>query len=264
MLTNDRSDSRSRNADGRSPRGQALTEFSLIAPLFFMVLFGIIVLGMAVFYQQQITNAAREGARYAALHSATARCPTVSNKAPDVALFPLPNSYSACDAPAARWPLMTQAARGHVAGLNAGAVQLTACWSGYWTQDTNLDWAAHDEVATNADGTQNEFRECTVRVFGWALGQDPESVASSLQVINPRTARNGGDEPISIDCSRPFPLTTESDDMASSYAKSDGRNANQVTVLTCYAWKAPLAGFLLIPSTLDFMGVVTESLEYQQ
>lgn len=247
----------------RVPRGQTLVELGLVAPLFFMVFVGIIVLGIAVFYQQQIANAGREGARYATLHSATARCPTVSNLTPHAALLPLPNSYYACDGPAERWPKMTGAARSYVFGLNAADVQVTACWSGYWTRDTSLAWASHDEVAANADGTENEFRECTVRVFGWTPAQD-ESTTSSLQVINPRSGRNAAGEEIAVDCSRPFPTTTASDDMASSYAKSDSRNANQVTVLTCYAWDPPMAGFLLIPETLDMTATVTETMEYQQ
>jgi hypothetical protein len=255
---------------GRSPvasvDGQALTEFALVAPLFFMVLFGIITLGIGVFYQQQVTNAAREASRYAAVHSATARCPTVSNLAPDVALLPLPHSYSECDAPDERWPFMTAAARSHLFGLPSTEVQFTACWSGYWTKDTNGAWAAHDEIAVNPDGTHNEFRECTVRVFGWCSGA---SGASTLHVINPRTSvdptcPDPDDKTVRVDCSRPFPLTTAGDDMASSYAKSDGRNANQVTVMSCYPWRPPLAGFLLIPGTVDLIGVVTETLEYQQ
>ena len=36
-----------------------------------MVLTGIITFGIGVFYQQQLNNAAREAARYAAIHSAT-------------------------------------------------------------------------------------------------------------------------------------------------------------------------------------------------
>ncbi len=46
----------------RRSRGQSFVEFALVAPLFFMVLCGIIVIGIAIFYQQQLTNAAREGA----------------------------------------------------------------------------------------------------------------------------------------------------------------------------------------------------------
>ena len=57
-------------------RGQTLVEFALIAPLLFLVVSGIITLGIGVFYQQQLANAAREAARYAAIHSATSQCPT--------------------------------------------------------------------------------------------------------------------------------------------------------------------------------------------
>ena len=49
----------------RSERGQTLVELALAAPLFFMVLIGMIVLGIGVFYQQELTNVAREAARYA-------------------------------------------------------------------------------------------------------------------------------------------------------------------------------------------------------
>ena len=253
-----------RRRQGFPARGQTLVEFSLVAPLFFMVFFGIIVLGLAVFYQQVVTNAAREGARFAALNTATARCPTVSNLSPDVALLPLPNSYSECDKPADRWPRMTAAAQSQVYGFRSTDMQVTACWAGYWTKDTSGGWAAHDEIAVNADGTINAFRECTVPVYGWTDDQDPDAVASSLQTINPRNRQNAAGKTITVDCSRQFPVTTVANDTGSSYSKSNGRNANQVTVLTCYAWEPPLAGFLLIPHTLHLTGAVTESLEYQQ
>lgn len=246
-------------------RGQTMTELALVAPLFFMLFFGIIVIGIALFYQQQVANAGREAARYASLNSATSRCPTVSNLAPHTSLLPLPNSYHECDEPAARWPKMTAAARSKLFGIDSAGVQVTACWSGYWTKDTSGLWAAHDERASDPlTGAANEFRECNVRVYGWTPGQDPTAVASSLQVINPRTRLNASGEEIRIDCSRQFPLTTAADDMASSYAKSDGVNANQVTVLTCFAYRPPLAGFLLIPSTIHMTSTVTEAMEYQQ
>lgn len=258
---------RHRTGPAPHPRGQTMTEFALVAPLFFMLLFGIIVFGMAIFYQQQLTNAAREGARYAAIHSATARCPTVSNRSPDPALLPLPNTYSACDPPATKWPKMTAHARSRLFGLSSANMQLTACWSGYWTRDTLLNWAAYDQVASDPAPpyTPNEFRDCFVRVFGWCPG---DTGASTVRVINPRSGLDSScpllEKKVAVDCTKPFPLTTETDDMASSYAASNATNANQVTVLTCYAWSPPLAGFLLIPSTVNFVGVVTETLEYQQ
>jgi len=245
-----------------------MTEFALVAPLFFMIFCGIIVVGLAIFYQQQVTNAAREGARFAAVHSATSRCPTVSNLMPDPALLPLPNTNNlSCDPPAQRWPNMTAAARAHVFGLARNQVQVTACWSGYWTKDTGGNWAAHDQIAANPlpPYTPNDFRECTVRVFGWCPGQ---SGTSTSYAINPRTgiatACGGADKTVKVDCTKQFPLTTATDDMASAYSASNGANANQVTVLTCYAWNPPLAGFLLIPETQNIVGVITESLEYQQ
>ena len=42
-----------RHADHR--RGQTMVELALILPLFLSVLFGIVILGIGVFYQQQVT-----------------------------------------------------------------------------------------------------------------------------------------------------------------------------------------------------------------
>lgn len=49
-------------------RGQALAEFALVAPIFFLLLFSIIDFGRYVYYVQILNNAAREGARYAIVH----------------------------------------------------------------------------------------------------------------------------------------------------------------------------------------------------
>lgn len=53
----------------RRSRGQALPEFALVAPLFFLLLFGIIEAGRFIFYYEVLNNATREGARYAIVHS---------------------------------------------------------------------------------------------------------------------------------------------------------------------------------------------------
>ena len=42
--------------------GQTMVELALVMPLFIMVVVGIIVLGIGVFYNQQLSNAAREAA----------------------------------------------------------------------------------------------------------------------------------------------------------------------------------------------------------
>jgi Flp pilus assembly protein TadG len=56
--------------------GQALAEFALVAPIFFLILFGIIDFGRYVYYVQVLNNAAREGARYAIVHGSRSLAPT--------------------------------------------------------------------------------------------------------------------------------------------------------------------------------------------
>ena len=40
--------------------------------------------------------------------------------------------------------------------------------------------------------------------------------------------------------------------------------ANTVTAYACYQWSPPLAGFLLIPSTVTLRAVISEPIERQQ
>ena len=242
----------------RSQRGQALTEFALVAPVFTMVIVGIIVLGFGLFLQQEVTNVAREAARFAVLHSATAQCPTVSNRTP-TALLPTPSNYFPCDPPDRRWPFMTAHARERVFAVDRSKLRITACWSGYWNKDTNGNWASGDQPPAG-----NFFRECTVQVNGWSPAQNPDVDAPAVHTINPRTGLDSGGNRIKVDCSHDFPLTTATNDMASNFSKSNGPNANTVTVLACYQWSPPLAGFLLIPRTVVLTGVISEAMEYQQ
>jgi Flp pilus assembly protein TadG len=58
------------------PRGQALVEFALVAPFFFILLFSIVEFGRAIYYIQILNNAAREGARYAIVHGNESTDPT--------------------------------------------------------------------------------------------------------------------------------------------------------------------------------------------
>lgn len=221
----------------RGRRGQAMVELALVAPLFLMVLFGIIILGIGIFYQQQLTHAAREGARFAIVNTGSAQCPTVSNLPPDAAV--VANSYYDCDPPSTRWPLMSGHARASTFGMQRSAIGISACWSGYWTKDSLGNWADYDALPRDpATGLANPFRECT------------------MGGINPRQSAD------LLPC--PPPLTTATDDMASSYNTATSGNANQVTVYACYVWRPPLAGFLLIPNTLTMRAVITEALQYQQ
>ncbi len=226
-----------------SARGQTIVELALAAPLFFMVLIGIIVLGIGVFYQQELTNVAREAARYAAIHSATAQCPTVSNLDPD----PPPQSYYRCDPPNANWPQMTSFARERAFGLPPGGIRFSACWSGYWVTDAYGYFTDYDALPANA-GVPNPFRYCTI----------PSDNGGTIYDVDPRTDAE------QIRCTDPMPTTTAANDMASSVSASYGGTANEVTVFACFNWTPPGAGFLLIPETVTLRAVITETLQYQQ
>lgn len=52
-------------------RGAAAVEFAIIAPIFFLLILGMIEVGRGVMVQQIITNASREGARLAVLPGST-------------------------------------------------------------------------------------------------------------------------------------------------------------------------------------------------
>jgi hypothetical protein len=226
----------------RQPRGQTLVELALVAPLFFMVLFGIIVLGIGVFYQQQVTNAAREAARYAAIHSATAQCPTASTLDPrtGAASAYVRQEYVACDRPADGWPFMTAAARSRIFGLPPSAIQVSACWSGYRdVASGNYDAPPPGtyQIAGTPVTYTTAYQQCRID------GQDPTL------------------DPSAIRCAAGVPTT----DQASNMSEKEGvLVANRVTAYACYEWRPPLAGFLLIPSTVVLRAAITEPLERQQ
>src|SRR4029453_14308866 len=67
---------RTRGSRAGGSIGQAITEFALVAPLFFLLLFAIIEGGRFILYYETLSNATREGARYAIVHGSTSSCPS--------------------------------------------------------------------------------------------------------------------------------------------------------------------------------------------
>jgi len=223
----------------RRPRGQALAEFALVFPIAMSVIFGIIVFGLWVFYQQQLTNVAREGARFAAIHSSTAICPTSSWRDPQAP----PSTYTPyplhCDGPnnpndSYPWPKMTAHARSFAWGMNPSVIHVNACWSGYrpygGSTSTNADFPAIDNSVS--PGVANEFIQCTI------AGTNP--------ITNPQD----------LGCSAR--MTSATDDPASDLPD------NQVTVYVCFQWAPPLAGVLMIPSSVTLKAVISEVIHRQQ
>jgi Flp pilus assembly protein TadG len=59
-----------------SQNGSATVEFAIIAPLLFLLLFGIIDFGVLLYNQAVITNACREGARFGIVARSPSRTPS--------------------------------------------------------------------------------------------------------------------------------------------------------------------------------------------
>ena len=224
--------------------GQTLVELTLIMPLFIMLLLGIVVLGVGVFYQQQVANAAREAARFASVHSATSDCPTTSSVDPDLSMVAVGFSVDFCDPHESNWPKLTAHAKGHIFGIPKPDVHLSACWSGYVSDTGQPDAPPPGIYTDNTDPlapvvteVNSTWEPCLID------GADPSSDLGS------------------IDCAAGLART----DTASNLSDSDVANvANRVTVYMCYSWQPPLAGFLLIPQEIVIRAASTEAIERQQ
>jgi hypothetical protein len=221
-----------------------MVELAFALPIFLALILSIVVFALYLFYNQQLANAAREAARYAATHSSTAQCPTVSRLDPPDSLRS--GAYFRCDAPENGWPRMTAAARSKVWGMNPASVTLTACWSGHVDAQGNPD--ALPSPAPSQPS--NAFTNCTMQ------GVDPRSDPSAVGCPAPATAGSAF-----------APAKADGDDKASDLAAGVGNNtpyATTVTVYACSNWSPPLAGFVLIPPQITLRAVITEALQRQQ
>jgi Flp pilus assembly protein TadG len=125
-------------------RGQALVEFSLILPVFLVMMMGVIDVGRAIWAQNSLAAAAREGARFAIVHggTATTKCPVGAPAETAI----IPTADASCPYPSPS----TQAIKDVVsAAANAGGTSLsvTVCYGAGCSGDTNATGA------TNARGT---------------------------------------------------------------------------------------------------------------
>ena len=100
--------------------GQALVEFVLVAPFFFLLVFAIIEGGRFVLYYETLNNATREGARYAIVHGSNAACPSGPME-PGKS----PKDPSCYDEPGAN---VVQRVRDAAFGLLGSVVAVTPSW----------------------------------------------------------------------------------------------------------------------------------------
>lgn len=94
--------------------GAATLEFALTSTILFMTIFGIIGFSLAVFAHHQVSEAAREGTRYAMVHGATCT-----------------NNGSSCTATAAEIQSYVQGLA--LPGITASSLTVTTTYSSYPT-----------------------------------------------------------------------------------------------------------------------------------
>jgi len=63
----------------RGQRGSAIVEFTLVALMFFTLVFGLVEFGRALFAYSTIASAAREGVRYATVHGSESKHPATAD-----------------------------------------------------------------------------------------------------------------------------------------------------------------------------------------
>jgi hypothetical protein len=231
-------------------RGQTLVEFALVAPLAFFVVAGTLTLGLGLFYQQQVTNAAREAARYASLHSATSQCPTTSWLRPAWSMVGDPNfdqdMYNACDPPHLGWPEMRKHARSLVFGLDPSGVHFSACWSGYMQGTSGYD----REPVDPESGDANPWGQCTMPSGAGEV--DPRTETGTLPCPPLQTTPGSNS------------TTPNGSDRASNLAHSNASTTNQVTVYACYEWSPPFYSDFLFGGPVTLRAVITEAMQHQQ
>jgi Flp pilus assembly protein TadG len=116
-----------------------MVEFALVAPLFFILLFGIIEAGRFIFYYETLSHATREGARFAIVNGAnTLGCPT----------GPAASGSSACDTPGNN---VVTRVRQSAYGVSGPAVTVDRCW-----------WYTACDYVTHGDGDNARGASVTV------------------------------------------------------------------------------------------------------
>ena len=108
---------RARRRYHTSQRGQALAEFAMVAPIFFLVLFGIVEAGRFMFYYETLNNATREGARYAIVNGAKSLTCSTGRAAP---------GSTSCDPDGSDVVDRTRAA---AFGIVGSAITVTPTWT---------------------------------------------------------------------------------------------------------------------------------------
>lgn len=117
-----------------SGRGQALPEFALIAPLFFILLFGILQFGFLFGGHIGLTNAARDAARYASVLQVGDATTASTNAAATMTELTKSGGF------------LSRAIPGYLSGnlVTAGTGRTAVCYAAF--QNPDLTWSVRVRV----------------------------------------------------------------------------------------------------------------------
>lgn len=132
------------SGSGRRQRGQGLVEFALVLPLFTIILLGMIDVGRVIWANNTVANAAREAARYAAVHGGTKAntCPV----GPPAEKTVIPAASASCPYPSPSKDGIRATATSFLVAGGTGTV-VSVCYATGCSGDTDA------AGATNARGT---------------------------------------------------------------------------------------------------------------
>jgi Flp pilus assembly protein TadG len=141
----------------RKSRGQGLAEFALVLPVFLAMLIGMVDLGRAVWANNSVANAAREAARFAAVHGGSCEelvagsvcssanyCPVGPYAAPTV----VPAASTSCPHPSPSKQSIYDVATGFLVASGTGTT-VTACYA-----TSNGSCTGTTDSATNLRGNK--------------------------------------------------------------------------------------------------------------
>lgn len=131
----------------RASRGQGLAEFALVLPVFLALLLGTVDIGRGIWANNSVANAAREAARFAAVHGGAKSnaCP-VGPPVPAITVIPV--ASPSCPFPSPSKQAIRNVATGFLVAGGTNVV-VTVCYGTGCTGDTDVA----TPPATNARGT---------------------------------------------------------------------------------------------------------------
>ena len=143
--------------------GSALVETAVVYPVLFLLILGIIMVGIAVFRYQQVAHAAREGARYACVHGDKYREETGNPAATDATIY-------------------TNAIEPQIAGMQTANVTYAVSWN-----QSNKQTYSYVYTDPSTGATSVKARANTVSVtvsYSWDTGFFGVIPVSSTTVMN--------------------------------------------------------------------------------